>query len=509
MQKLFFDTRILDSECRKKYQLTEELMMENAAGGMESVLREKFSFHQGSKIKVLLLCGSGNNGADGYAFARRIAGDCEVTCLSVLKAKSPLCLLQKERALCAGLHVIDYEPSLKEDFFNSFTCIADCIFGSGFHGSLPQEAAFCISFSNKSSAFKIACDLPSGLDSFGNYEGEVFSADVTVTMGADKIALYSDCAKDFSGEVKVFPLGIPRSLFEACGKEDAYLLEESDCYLPVREKNNVHKGSFGHAAVFSGEKKGASVIAGCAALRFGAGLVTLVRNEKPETKINVSSDGLLLQSESPLSFELMESASLPEKTSAVALGMGFGHDENLCDKAIDLLISSPNLPCILDADILYCKKLPLLLESRSKCFLEKGKMNVVLTPHPKEFAALLAISSLGEYSLSDVIKKRLELSKKFTERFPGLVLLVKGAVPLISVKNQKEETVHYFNPHGSPSLSKAGSGDVLAGMICALLAQGYDALSAATTSSLAHALSSRKAKDNYSLTPFGLMELIK
>ena len=361
----------------------------------------------------------------------------------------------------------------------------DCFLGSGFSGILSQNAKDIIVQMNAQKAYKIACDVPSGLSAESD---TFFIADKTVTMGALKTQLFCENGKDSAGPIICADLGISRYLFENSDesiKPEAYLLEKADLRLPHREKNNVNKGTFGHLAVFGGEKTGAALIASKAAFTFGCGLVTIVDA--------AGNEGFAIPE------DILCSKTVPSKASAVAAGMGLG---DFCDSAVSYLCANPQVPCVIDADLCHSAKLPELLLAR------KNVTNTVLTPHPKEFADVLEICGLGRYTVEQIQKDRIGLAKKFCDKYRNMVLILKGAVPVIAAFDSVLP-VAYLNPFGKPCLAKAGSGDVLSGLVGALLAQGSDALSAAKNASLAHALASCKVECDYSMTPSELIECVK
>ncbi len=225
-----------------------------------------------------------------------------------------------------------------------------------------------------------------------------------------------------------------------------------------------------------GEKPGAGIIAASAAFAFGAGLVTLVCPGRPVC----------------CPYELMDSPVPPAATNALALGMGLGVPSV---GALAWLDAHPDAACVFDADILKYKGIKELILRRKK---------VVLTPHPKEFATLLGLCGLGEYDVPYIAEHRFELVRRFCATFPQAVLLLKGANCLIA-----QGVKVSVNTLGSSCLAKGGSGDVLAGLVAALLAQGYGAYDAAVSGSLAHALASRRVKCSYGMTPFELIEHVK
>ena len=448
MRKIYKEVYTLDKACYEA-GLNEYILMENAARAMyEKVKNYK---------NILIISGPGNNGADGIALARMLLGKTNVFLFLPMGVKSEMAKFQLEVYKNYG-GVYSEIPKV-----DNYDCYVDAIFGSGLKRDLTPQINKIIHTINKKDGFKLACDIPTGLDDFGNKRGEIFKADMTITMGAEKLSLYSDLAKDYVGKIKIANLGV--SFKNYTKKTNYYLLQKSDMQLPKRDKKNTHKGNFGHLGVLVGDKEGAGIIASLAGLNFGAGLVTAITKEKIQ-----------------IPYEIMHSYSIG-KYSALAFGMGLG---NFYDDELEK-ICKMDIAKVIDADMFYKKEILHCLK------------NSVLTPHPKEFASLLKLTDLGEYSIKDIQNNRFELALKFSEKYPNVVLLLKGANTIIAYKNQL-----YINPFGKPSLSKGGSGDVLAGMIGALLAQKYHPLKATITASLAHSFASKKF--DYDLTPLKLIK---
>lgn len=462
MKNLYLEVNTLDKRCYEEFHLSEDILMENAAGALCQEIRTRAS----QNTKVLFICGAGNNGADGIAAARRLFGELDVSIYLPYGVKSHMAKVQLERA--KSLHV------KIEDEIKTADIYVDCIFGSGLNKELDEKTVKIIKELNTTKGIKIACDIPTGIDSVGYIKQVAFRADVTITMGALKEALYSDSAKDFVGEIKVGNLGISQKKYE--NQSQTFLLEERDIKLPYRTKKDAHKGSFGHVAILSGEKEGASILAATAALNFGAGLVSVV-----------SKKDILLP---PF---LMKSEGLPSHFSVVVAGMGLGKvsDTSLYDSLL-----AHSKPLVIDADIFYNEIIIQIL---------KEKKELVLTPHPKEFCALLKILGFGDIDVVELQKERLKWVKAFAQKYPHVVLLLKGANTIIT-----QNKTYYINPLGSQKLSKGGSGDVLAGMIGSLIAQGYDTLAASITASLAHAKAADSIKcADYALNPIDICEGIK
>ncbi|KHL90717.1 NAD(P)H-hydrate epimerase [Helicobacter pylori] len=452
----------LDKRAIEELFLSEDVLMENAAMALERAVLQNASLG----AKVIILCGSGDNGGDGYALARRLMGCFKTLVFEMKLAKSPMCQLQKERAKKAGVTIKTWEEK-NEDL--ECDVLIDCVVGSAFKGGLEPFLNF-ESLSQKA-RFKIACDIPSGIDSKGRVDKRAFKADTTISMGAIKSCLLSDRAKDYVGELKVGHLGVFNQIYEI--PTDTFLLEKSDLKLPLRDKKNAHKGDYGHAHVLLGKHSGAGLLSAISALSFGSGVVSIQALECEITSNN-----------KPL--ELVFYENFPKKLNAFALGMGLENIPKDFNKWLELA------PCVLDAGVFYHKEVLQALEKE-----------VILTPHPKEFLSLL--KSVGvNISMLELLDNKLEIARDFSQKYPKVVLLLKGANTLIAHQGQV-----FINVLGSVALAKAGSGDVLAGLIVSLLSQNYTPLDAAINASLAHALAGLEFKNNYALTPLDLIEKIK
>ncbi len=462
MLSVYEKVNALDKRALEEFNLSEDILMENAAMALERAVLQNASLG----AKVIILCGSGDNGGDGYALARRLAGRFKTLVFEMKPAKSPMCKLQQERAKKVGVVIKAYEEK-NEDL--ECDVLIDCVIGSHFKGELEPFLNF-ESLSQKAH-FKIACDIPSGIDSKGRVDKNAFKADMTISMGAIKSCLLSDRAKDYVGELKVGHLGVFNQIYEI--PTDTFLLEKSDLKLPLRDKKNAHKGDYGHAHILLGKHSGAGLLSALSALSFGSGVVSVQALECEITSSN-----------KPL--ELVFCENFPNPLNAFALGMGLENIPKDFNKWLELA------PCVLDAGVFYYKEVLQALEKEA-----------VLTPHPKEFLSLLKLAGIN-ISMLELLDNKLEIARDFSQKYPKVVLLLKGANTLIAHQGQV-----FINNLGSVALAKAGSGDVLAGLILSLLSQHYTPLDAAINASLAHALASLEFKNNYALTPLDLIEKIK
>ena len=468
MQNVFKSVETLDKSAVERFHLSNEILMENAASAIEQIIDERVS---ASNALIIIVCGRGDNGADGFALARRLSAKYNVKVFApeslANRTQSDLNALQRERFEAVGGKFID----------KLFSCdmIVDCLFGSGFSGEIDSQMGDLIAQMNAIGRLKIACDISSGLLATNAKSIEsksdfgVFKADITIAMGALKSAYFSDFAKDFVGEIAVANLGISRANYES--DSNIKLLEISDLKLPQRFAQNTHKGRFGHSCVIAGEKEGACILSALSAFAFGSGLVSIIGEVKN------------------LPHHIMNATQLPNNCNAIAFGMGLGAKIERYN--FDFL---GKIPSVIDADMFYHNDL--------RGILEKG--NLVLTPHLKEFSSALKILGFGEFSIREIERKKIELMMDFSSRFPNVVLLLKGANVFIA---QKEKI--YINTLGRNNLAKGGSGDVLSGLIVALLAQGYSLLDSAINASLAHSLASQKVQSSFGLEPMDLINAIK
>lgn len=443
MRIIFSDGATFDKEAIKK-GLDELVLMENAGRALATLVRKKSKKFK--KARVLFLLGGGKNAADGLVALRHLKG------AKAYKIGFKECeLFQKQEKI---LKNCAFEFLEKEPDFKNFDLIVDCIFGSGFRRELDEKTAQIIQKANTSPAFKIACDVPSALGSQC-----CFKADITLCMGALKELLLEDFAKESVGKLKVANLGVDSSHFVAKN----YLLQKKDLRL-IERKICSNKGDYGH--IYIAGSASAGTLAGLGALEFGAGLVSLVAEK----------------SFSPL---LMLKDKIASDASAVALGMGLLDLEILQNELLK------NIPLVLDANCFLSEKiLP---------FLKRN--DVVITPHPKEFTRLYKMCFNEILSVEEVQKNRFFYAKKFAKSYP-CVLVLKGTNPIII----QDETLFVVNC-GTAALAKGGSGDVLSGMIAALLGAGFEGIEAAKNAVLAHALVSKKYRFN--ANSFDALKLIK
>jgi ADP-dependent NAD(P)H-hydrate dehydratase / NAD(P)H-hydrate epimerase len=442
-----------------------------------------------------VLCGKGNNGGDGFVVARRLL-DLGPTVYLVgtradVRGDARLHLGVFERsggAIEELASAADWE-SRRERALGA-DLIVDALLGTGLNqqpsGLVGQVIADLASSARQRSRPLVAVDIPSGIASdTGELAWATVEATLTVTFAAPKYGHVLPPACDRVGELMVTDIGIPRSLLETA---ELWLLERNDAarvYTPRRP--DAHKGGFGHVLVVAGSvgKTGAAILSGSAALRAGAGLVTvatpapalpMVAAGPPELMTEALPTGSAgtLQSEA-----ISRALTLAEKRDAMVLGPGLGQGAETRE-FVRQVVRRSSVPLIVDADGLNA----LAASPRVPAGLDALRRDrpTVLTPHPGEMARLVG------HDTKEVQRRRLEMARALALE-TGAVVVLKGHRTLVADGSGRTAV----NPTGNPGMATGGTGDVLSGMIGALLARGIDAWTAATAAVFLHGTAGDRA----------------
>ncbi len=475
------EMREVDRRAIEDIGIPSMVLMENASIGVADAIAEELPDAE----TVAIFCGPGNNGGDGLALARHLdARGYRLRVFLVIRSSKPRgdAGLQLEILERSGLPVetLDAEADLAQVAIGCAGCdlIVDALFGTGLTRPLAGHFAELVERLNALGRPILAVDLPSGLDgSRAEPPGPHLVAQLTVTFAAPKVAHVFQPAADAAGRVVVTDLGIPPFLVdeapgvapEAGKRNTLHLLLGRDLapWLAPRSAA-AHKGDFGHVLLVAGSpgKAGAVILAARAAVRGGAGLVTAA---VPEPILGVVDGGSLESMTLALpagpegglgagAFEAARSAA--DGKRAVALGPGLGMAEETV-AAVRRLARELPVPAVVDADALNA------LAGRLGGLKERAA-ETVLTPHPGEMARLLG-SSTAEVQADRVAASRRAAAES------GAVVVLKGHRTLVADPGGGV----WVNPTGNPGMASGGSGDVLTGLVAALLAQGYDARSAA------------------------------
>ena len=427
---------------------------------------------------VRVVVGKGNNGGDGLVVARLLREDGHD--VEVLAAVDLSDLRGDARANLERLPGTPPEPFARERLDGSGV-VVDALLGTGFEGSPREPLASAIAAINAQDAPVVACDVPSGVNaSSGEVEGEAVRAAATATFHGPKLGLYVEPGKEHAGRVETVEIGIPRG---APGAARGGLISERVLELYPRRSRSGSKFASGVVVVAGGSLglTGAPTMAARSAQRAGAGYVQVAVPGPVQPAVDLRlleqmSRGLpdAHGFHTPQGVQVVEERAA--RAGAVVLGPGLGRDEGAQEFARGVA-GRVGAPLLVDADGLNAHAGGLEL------FRER-EAPTVLTPHEGELGRLL------ELDAEEVARHRLAYAREAAERSEAVVLL-KGDDTIVALPGGEVAV----NPGGSPALATAGTGDVLSGLIGALLAKGLPAFEAACLGALAHVLAARVAAD--------------
>lgn len=443
-------------------------LMERAAGKCVEWIKKQHWHQHPFKI----FCGKGNNGGDGLAIARMLIQSGYSVAVYILEFGKPGTKdfqynLQQLHELPCEIYYIQTEQHFPE--VHPDDIIIDALFGSGLDRPLDGLSAAMVKLMNGSGALIVSIDVPSGLFLDWISKGNpVVDADHTLTFQCYKLGLLVQENASCVGEVHVLDIGLlPQYLNE--DKFDQQIIDESLVKIIYKPRNPfAHKGIFGHALLVSGSygKMGAAVLAAKSCLRTGSGLLTchipecgyvIMQTAVPEAMVEIDEHPRVV-------------AELPEgieKYSTIGIGPGIGTAEET-QKLLSYIIRRYQKAMVLDADGLNCLAI-------HKDLLGALPRSSIITPHPKEFDRLFGDHDSDFERIITAKKKAKELN---------IIVIVKGHHTLVATPGGRL----YFNNTGNAGMAKGGSGDVLTGIITALLAQRYEPVNAAIFGVYLHGL---------------------
>lgn len=405
-------------------------------------LLESYEWHG----KIAIVCGSGNNGGDGFVLAGLLQEkkqDVTVYLLSEKMTEDTAYFLQHCKEIGVKIKVF------QGDSFQEYDVIADCIFGTGFRGSLDGVAREAVLRINESNAYVISADINSGLNGDNGLTDLAVKSDLTVSIGSLKTGHFLNMAKDVIGKLVNAEIGI-----ELAGKP-YYLAEQKDfTEILQRRKNYSNKGSYGRTAIIGGclNYSGAVKLANlsCSVLRSGSGLVSVVVAKS----LAGSVIPYLLEStlypmediEGKMLFRAEELDKALKKVNSIVIGPGWGECTEYV-KILRYILMNYAVNVLIDADGIA------VLGKIEKEVLRVSKCKILMTPHPAEF------SKISGFSIEEILASPIERAKVFAEK-SGIIVLLKGTTTIITDGREV-----YLVNRGCPGMATAGSGDVLAGVI--------------------------------------------
>ena len=453
--------RELDRLAIEEFGISGNILMERAGEAAFNVLRDNWP----EAKRIAVLCGIGNNGGDGYVIAR-LAHEQQLD-ITVMQVGDAARLQGDALAAMQRLEGVDVSPvSYAEQDLAQFDVVVDALLGTGLSGEVRNPFMLAINAINQCAKPVLAVDIPSGLNAdTGMPCGLAVQADCTITFIGMKQGLLTGEAADYCGRIVFDDLKLPATVYERiepAATRMAYA--ELKTLLPPRKRAS-HKGDYGHVLIVGGNygMMGAARLAGEAALRTGAGLVSIATRK--EHAATISSTRPELMSHGIESSEALK--ELTARASVIAIGPGLGQDA-WAQEMLAMAVAR-NLPLVIDADALN-----LLAQ------IDIQRQQWVLTPHPGEAARLLGDST------QDISRDRFAALSRLAEKYTATVVL-KGAGTLV----QSSKDVPAVCGGGNPAMASGGMGDVLTGIIAGLIAQGLELTKATQFAVCLH----RKAAD--------------
>lgn len=464
----------IDKIAVEDYSISSAILMERAGLAVYEEIITKIN--ASNNKNVALFCGKGNNGGDGFVIARHLCNrgiNVKVFLLTEINeikgdAKLNLSILEKFEV---SIHVVKSIDDIKivHKAIVYSEIIVDAIFGTGFRGKISSLTTKVIETINMSRKYIFSVDIPSGtLADDGSVSNTVVNANKTISFQLNKVGniLFPACA--YNGEVIVKDIGIPHNIIEQFPSKKYLITDRVVNRIIPKRKANTHKGDYGKALIIAGSlgMTGAAVLVASAAMRSGIGIARLLipesLNDILETKLTETitipakekKRGYISKEETDNIFMLMK------KSSVVAIGSGCGNSEDLTCIVAEIIKKS-NIAVIIDADGLNAlsKKLDVLKEANTQ---------IILTPHVMEFSILTGISI-------DTIKNdMINIASDFAQKW-GAILILKSSVTIVATPTGEI----YVNKTGNPGMASAGTGDVLTGIVTALIGQGINPVDSA------------------------------
>ncbi len=444
--------RDIDAYMIERMRIPSSTLMENAAFGVTEAVTKKF----GIETPVIVVCGAGNNGGDGFAAARQLMAKgyaVEVYLIGEFGGLRDDARRNAEFFMDRLIEITD-AAGARANLADLFGCaLIDALFGTGLSRDVTGLFAEVINLINGSEAYIISCDIPSGIDAdTGAILGAAVKADETVTFQYPKRGHYLFPGRGHTGKLTVKEIGVVSGA-------DTGNIRAVDSLKLENRKMDAHKGSFGKLAIVAGSQgfSGAAVMCTKAALRAGAGLVTagvplglqpIVSAAAPESMTYALQDESGALGEDCL--DGIDSLMRGKTAAAVGPGLGTG---NGARKAVYHLLRNYDMRKVFDADALNC-----IAGDPDVLYYREG--DVVLTPHPGEFSRLCGTE------IDDILRDPISAAEEFAQKY-RVTLLLKGATTIVT-SGRKTALV----TAGSPGMAKGGSGDVLTGVIGSLMCGG-------------------------------------
>ena len=430
-------------------------LMERAAIALTNAIVRRWD----KSFKMVVFAGPGNNGGDALAVARMLSQrgyHVEVFLFNTKGKLSEECQTNLERLkMCGSVYFTEISTQFDPPELTESHVVIDGLFGSGLNKPLSGGFAAVVKYINASKAQVAAIDIPSGLmgeDNTYNIRQNIVHADVTLSIQLPKLSFLFPENEEVVGEWELLDIGLKQSYIDATASPFSILGEEVIRPIVKPRKRFAHKGSFGHGLLIAGSygMAGASILSAKACLRSGIGLLTVHTPIHNHDILQISVPEAIVQTD--IHERYFAQPTDLSRYKAIAIGPGLGQEE---DTALAMMeqIQGSNLPIILDADAIN-------ILSTHRNWLSRLPKRCILTPHLGELERLIG-KCMDTYERLTKVKELAAYLQSY--------IIVKGAWTTIVTP----EGEYFFNPTGNPGMATGGSGDVLTGILLALVAQGY------------------------------------
>ena len=455
-------------------------LMENAGAAsakrIEKYLKGKYD------TDITIVCGRGKNGGDGYVIARKLH-ESGYSVKVVLAQGAPAAndaveMFHKITQMDIAIYRYDREQTACEKAIEEADLLVDCIFGIGFHGEPDIPCSEVFQLMNFASAPIIAIDVPSGVNSDTGEAAEIaICADKTYAITTLKPAHVLLPSREYCGDIEVLKIGISDEALSTVSPRLETLEKDEIPYLVLDRPLDCHKNDFGHVLVIAGSRNmpGAACLSSGAAVVSGAGLTTVAFPESAYASLASGSKEIMLLPLPDIDGKLAATVecisslhTYMEKATAIVIGPGIGQSPDVTEVVFDV-IRNANCPLVIDADAINAISTDLSI-------LKEAKSEIIITPHPGEMSRLTGLT------VAEIEENREGLASDFAKRH-NITVLLKGAATVVA--SHLTDKI-YINCTGSPALAKGGSGDVLSGIIGAMLASHHDPYESAKLGAFMH-----------------------
>lgn len=431
-------------------------LMERAAEALTKTITELWD----TETPFIVFAGPGNNGGDALAVTRKLINrgyNAKAYLFNVKGTLSPDCNINKERLREMGNEaLVEITREFEPPTLTRETVVIDGLFGSGINKPLGGGFAAVVNYINQSESKVVSIDIPSGLmteDNSFNVQQNIIRADLTLTLGMKKLCMMMADNKKFIGKLEVLDIGLSKEFIDNT-EAQCSILEEHTVRSMMKERSDyAHKGSMGHALLIAGSygMAGAAILASKACLRSGAGKLTVHTPSKNNDIMQISVPEAIMQPDS----NEENFSSLPDTNlyDAIGVGPGLGTSDSSAIALVSL-IRSAKKSMVIDADALN-------ILATHRTWIQQLPEGLIYTPHPKEFDKFYGSEATNDYD-------RLMKARDMAQRLQGYIIL-KGHHSALCIPNGQI----IFNSTCNAGMATAGSGDVLTGILTALLARGY------------------------------------